>query len=150
MAHFLRPLMCLELTLPREDFAEKYGVLCSPLLPHIPGGDNSEDEDWASPTTCLWNAPGSFTTRKPVRHIWEPIMETLSLQDRGNLEQFFRHTLLIRDVTDGDILEELGDLSELCENDPTYSPGLEAIHEIYQMLDGLRKGMDEMCLLTLK
>src|SRR3954452_20637461 len=111
MAHFLRPLTCLRLTFPREFFTEKYGVLCSPLSLNSPRGDNSADADWASPTKCLWDAPGGFTAREPVKHVWEPVMETLSLQDRGNLEQFFRHPLLIGDTTSSDILEELGNLS---------------------------------------
>ncbi|KAF2791877.1 hypothetical protein K505DRAFT_326545 [Melanomma pulvis-pyrius CBS 109.77] len=134
----------------RENFVENHSVFCSPSLPNESEGDKPEDVNWASPTKCLWDAPGSFTTREPVRYIWEPVMKTLSPQDRGNLEQFFRHTLQIGEVTHGDILEELGDFSELCESDLTYSPGLEDIHEIYQMLDGLRKGMDEIGSLGLK
>lgn len=86
----------------------------------------------------------------PLKVIWEPVAVTLGIQDRVNLEQFFRHTLLIGDVTDSDILEELGDLSKRCEDDPAYSPELEFIHEMYQRLDGLRKGMDESKLRAIK
>lgn len=83
-------------------------------------------------------------------HIWGPIMATLSLQDRGNLEQFFRHTLLIRNVTSGDIVDELREVAELCEKVPTYSPEPKLLHDIYQMLNTLRIGMDESEILALK
>jgi len=84
-----------------------------------------------------------MSTMVPLKPLWEPVMATLGLQDRENLEQFFRRTLLIGDVTGGDILTELNYLFALREDDPAYSPELECMHEMYQRLDGLRKGMDE-------
>jgi hypothetical protein len=78
----------------------------------------------------------------PLKLIWEPIVVTLGPQDRGNLEQFFCHPLMIGNVTDSDILKELGDLSEHCEDDLVCSPELEFFHEMYQRLGELRKGMD--------
>jgi hypothetical protein len=91
-----------------------------------------------------------MSTAVPLKLIWEPVVVTLGLQDRENLEQFFRHTLVIGDVTNDDILKELGDLSELCKDDPAYSPELEFIHEMYQRLDRLRKEMDQSNLRDIK
>ena len=87
---------------------------------------------------------------KPVGHIWEPITRTLRTQDREKLEQFFRHTLLIKDIASDHIVTELRELSELCDKDSTYSLAIDLLRDIYQSLDALREGMDESSLLILK
>jgi len=87
---------------------------------------------------------------RPIRHIWEPMATALSLQDRANLEQFFRYTLLIEDLTSDHIVEELRNVSELCGEDSAYSPAPESLHDAYRKLDALRKGMSESSLLALK
>jgi hypothetical protein len=77
-------------------------------------------------------------------------MMALSLQDRANLEQFFRHTLLIGNLTSGHIMEELRDISELCEKDSTYSPAPGFLHDMYRKLHALKDEMDESLSLALK
>jgi hypothetical protein len=125
---------------------ERRGVLC----PNSSGNHTLAGIDWQSPTKCLWGAPADFTSMRPIRPIWEPITIALTLQDRINLEQFFRQTLLIEDLTSGHIIEELRDISELCGKDLAYSPAPEFLHDMYRKLDALREGMDESLLRALK
>jgi hypothetical protein len=125
---------------------ENLGVFC----PNSARDHTVAGIDWQSPTKCLWDAPADFTSMRPIRHIWEPITMALGLQDRANLEQFFRHILLIEDLTSGHIIEELRDVSELCEKDSTYSPAPEFVYDMYRKLDALREGMDESLSLAFK
>jgi hypothetical protein len=125
---------------------EYRGVFC----PSSSGDHTSAGIDWQSPIECLWDAPADFMSMKPVRHIWEPITMVLSFQARANLEQFFRHTLLIKDLTGGHIVEELRAVSELCGRDSTYTPAQEFLHAMYRKLDALKDGMDGSLLLALK
>lgn len=82
-----------------------------------------------------------MSAKVPLKFIWEPVGVTLGLQDRDNLEQFFRHTLLIGNITADDILEEPEDLSKSSQDKLTRSLQRELIYEMYQRLDDLRKGM---------
>ena len=77
-------------------------------------------------------------------------MNLLNLQDRGQLEQFFRHTLQIEDITSTDAVSELRAISEYCKKDAAYSPKLACLSEIYHLLDSLRKQMDATSSLALK
>jgi len=87
---------------------------------------------------------------KPLKHIWEPVLNTLDSQDQESLAQFFHHTLLIRDVAHDDILAELGALSERYEESSAGSPDLVFIRELYQRLDRLMKRAEELGLGSIK
>lgn len=73
----------------------------------------------------------------------------LDLQDRENLEHFFRHTLLIRDITHNDVLNELRNLSEPGEHSQEW-PELGLVREMYKILDGLRKSVGGLSLMPVK
>lgn len=113
------------------------------MSPSLPSRYNFTDSDWAVPSKCLWDAPARMSGAVSLKLIWEPVGAALGLQDRDNLEQFFRHTLLIGDITAGGILEELADLSKCSQDNPAHSLEMELVHQLYQRLDGMRKGMDE-------
>ena len=130
----------------REFCIERRGVLC----PEFSKDPFPAGMDWQSPTKCLWDAPANFTSMRPIKHIWEPVAMTLSPHDRINLEQFFRRTLLIEDLTGGHVVEELRYVSELFGKYTTYPLGPKCLHDMYRKLDELRKGMDESLLLVIK
>jgi hypothetical protein len=91
----------------------------------------------------VWGAPSDFASLWPISHFWEIVLKELEIQDRTNLEQFFRHTLQIKDLTSSYIIEELRLVSERCMKDPTYLPAPGFLNDLYRKLDALSAGMDE-------
>lgn len=80
----------------------------------------------------------------PLKADWLPILEDRAqgfpAQDRENLAQFFRHTLVVRDISFEDILDELDHLVKLGEKglgDQTHP------HDLYKKMNELWKELDE-------
>jgi len=73
-------------------------------------------------------------------HVLEDSAQSPPAQDRENLEQFFRRTLVVRDISFEDILVELSHLVELGEKglgDQTH------LHDLYKKMNELWEGLDE-------
>jgi hypothetical protein len=120
-------------------------VLCLPLsLINLNSEDVSAKVSWVEPSSCLWDAPPGMRIAHPLKADWLPVFEDgaqgLPTQDRENLEQFFRRTLVVRDISFEDILVELGHLVELGEKglgDQTHP------HDLYKKMNELWEGLDE-------
>jgi hypothetical protein len=80
-------------------------------------------------------------TAHPLKANWLMFeAQDFPAQDRDNLEQFFRRTLDIRDISFDDILVELGHLVELGEKDLADQTHP---HDLYKKMNELWEGLDE-------
>lgn len=72
--------------------------------------DLSEDKViWANPKDCLWEAPSGMISKYSLQQMYESMS---SEENMGFLTFLFRDILEIRDVTWGDVVDELKALKE--------------------------------------
>ncbi|KAH7127402.1 hypothetical protein EDB81DRAFT_662832 [Dactylonectria macrodidyma] len=96
---------------------------------------------WAKPCECLWEAPPTFITSRPLKSRFETI-STHQQDTRRATERLFRDVLEIPDCSWRDILNELDDASRNC-----YWP--QAIPDLYNYLH-LMAGLTEADKETIK
>jgi hypothetical protein len=127
----------------RNFFNANNCILCTPLG----SSDAKKPARWASKPSCLWTAPKDINVYNPIRSLWFPVMERMEPGDRKKLEAFFSKTLAIRDITQHEVLSELGHLSRSLDQKKDY---LVVVKELYKVLQTRAENLNEINTLIIK
>ncbi|KAF5687871.1 hypothetical protein FDENT_5161 [Fusarium denticulatum] len=130
----------------RNFFSNNKSILCTPLSPADEKG-SIRGQHWANKSACLWNAPEGINVYHPLRSLWLPVMARMEPADRKKLEDFFRQTLAIRDMTEHDVLSELRHLSRSLDQTKDYSV---VTMELYKILQAQTENLNEINTLIIK
>ncbi|KAJ4052179.1 hypothetical protein NW756_001612 [Fusarium oxysporum] len=109
-------------------FVDNKCILCTPLG----SSDIKTTALWVNRLACLWTAPDGISFYNPLRSLWSPVMERMEPGESGKLESFFRQTLAIRDMTQHDVVSELGHLSRSLDQTNDYSVVVKKLYTILQ------------------
>lgn len=123
----------------RTFFSENKCILCNT----IDRFGEQYPARWAFHRECLWIAPEEMVAYVPLKKAWAPFMEKLAPRDSEKLEQFFRQTLLIRNLSTTDILTELAQLSRQPETPSPAQNRSQLIHQLYFLLNRLTETLVE-------
>ncbi|EXL91560.1 hypothetical protein NOF04DRAFT_17789 [Fusarium oxysporum II5] len=124
-------------------FNDNKCVLCTPLR----SSDLKKAARWDNRPSCLWTAPDGINFYKPLRSLWSPVMEKMEPGDSAKLGNFFSQTLAIRDITQHDVVSELGHSSRSLDQKKDYSV---VVKELYTILQEQTKNLDEINALIIK
>jgi hypothetical protein len=69
----------------------------------------SKPASWTKPIDCLWDAPGDFMTKVPLKEIYTSSFYDLSTE-LGHMAGIFRGVLNIEDIDWHDVIHELKEL----------------------------------------
>ncbi|KAF5246024.1 hypothetical protein FANTH_7114 [Fusarium anthophilum] len=120
----------------RKSFNDSECILCTPLG----STDIKKAARWANQSACLWTAPQGIQVYNPLRSLWSSVLEQMDTGDREKLEHFFNHTLVIRNITQHDVVSELGSLSRSLDQNKDYSVVVKELYKILQMqMDNLNE-----------
>ncbi|KAF5666548.1 hypothetical protein FCIRC_10136 [Fusarium circinatum] len=126
-----------------KSFNDNKCILCTPLG----SSDIKKPARWANQPACLWNAPQGIQVYNPLRSLWFSVLEQMDTGDREKLEHFFNHTLVIRDITQHDVVSELGSLSRSLDQNKDYSV---VTKELYTTLQTQTDNLNEINTLVIK
>ncbi|KAH6999499.1 hypothetical protein EDB80DRAFT_724771 [Ilyonectria destructans] len=104
-----------------ENFFAEHGLI------FVPSSGDFE-ACWSRPTECLWDAPPTFTTSRPLKSRYETVL-THQQDARRVTERLFRDVLEVSDCSWRDIMHELEYASQYGYDYP------EAIPELYDRLE---------------
>ncbi|KAF4422223.1 hypothetical protein FACUT_10700 [Fusarium acutatum] len=127
----------------RKSFTDNKCILCTPLG----SSDIKKPARWVNQPACLWNAPQGIQVYSPLRSLWSFVLEQMDTGDREKLEHFFSHTLAIRDITQHDVVSELGSLSRSLDQNKDYSV---VVKELYKILQRQTDNLNEINILIIK
>ena len=86
--------------------------------------DPSDNAEWASPLDCLWEAPADFTTKRPLKALYEGAGFAVS---GGDIQEFFQGTLRIPNISHADVTDEIWEMK-------AGEVDIERVHSLYRML----------------